>query len=208
MVLVAIGLGLASCAASSNSTASLATGRVAADFTSYSLHRIGVLPFESGGGDGLDPESSRSLQEAFVAALARRSSAEIVPLSISDLEAIHSDDPFRTGRVDPRAVLTLAHRANLDAICVGRVTDQRGYAPQRLGLAVELVACDTGLSIWSASVHLDASEERVRGVLEAWCKVERGSENATGGANEGPEVYLLSPRRFGEFAAAQVARLF
>lgn len=205
---LAVGLAFASCATSSKGSTSLATGRVAADFTSYSLHRIGVLPFEGEGSEGLDDESSRSLQAAFTAAIARRSSAEIVSLSSADLEAIHADDPFRTGRVDPKAILTLAHRANLDAICVGRVTEKRGYAPQRLGLAVELLACDTGLSIWSSSVHLDASEERVRSVLEAWCAAERGSDGTTGGATEGPEVYLLSPRRFGEFAAAQVARLF
>ena len=59
------------------------------------------------------------------------------------------------------------------------------------------------MSNWSASAQLDASDERVRLGLEQWIQKNR----AASAANEGSEIYLMSPRRFAQFAAAQIAAL-
>jgi hypothetical protein len=71
------------------------------------------------------------------------------------------------------------------------------------GVARDFIASETGLSIWSASAQLDASDERVRRGLEQWIRNNRSGSSA----NEGTEIYLMSPRRFAQFAAAQIAAL-
>jgi hypothetical protein len=64
---------------------------------------------------------------------------------------------FHTGRIDPAAIVLLAKRYNLDGVVAVTITERRAYPPQRLGIEVELTACDTGLPIWAASLHMDAA---------------------------------------------------
>jgi hypothetical protein len=101
-------------------------------------------------------------------------------------------------------VLELARRFNFDGLVVTHVTDRHAYAPQRLGLEVELTSCDTGLPIWSASLRLDAAQERTQHSLRAWFEHEREKAQS----NESVELYLLSPQRFAEFAAAQIGMAY
>ncbi len=72
-------------------------------------------------------------------------------------------------------MLALAKRFRLDGLFTGTVSDSRGYAPLRLCVDLDLVASETGLSIWSASAQLDASDERVRRGLEQWIQKSRAA---------------------------------
>lgn len=189
---------LASCQATSGSVASLATTRVAADRDLYSLRRIGILPVR---GVGMRAEDARAFEGALAAQLGAKWHAEIVPLESRDVEAVPENESFRLGRIEPDAILKLSRRYNLDALVQATFTERRAYAPQRLGVEVELTSCETGLPIWSASLRLDGASERMQQALHQWFAEERQSD--AGG--EAWELYLLSPVRFAEFAAAQVA---
>ncbi len=191
---------LCGCATTRADVGTLARATVASDFKSYGLHRVGLLPFQ---GECLDADGARELQAAFATELAGGSNLEVVPLTALDLEEVQKSEPFRRGRIKPATVLALARRFRLDGIFAGTVTELRCYAPQRLCVDVDLIASETGLSVWSASAQLDASDERVRKGLEQWFAKNRGG----GGTNETAEIYLLSPRRFAQFAAAQIAAL-
>jgi len=192
--------GLAACASTRADVGNLAHASVTSDFQTYGLQRVGLLPFQ---GECLDAESARELQSAFATELSAGSQLEIVPLSPSDLEEIARSEPFRRGSIKPATVLTLAKRFRLDGLFVGTVTDIRGYAPQRLCVDLDLIASETGLAIWSASAQLDASDERVQRGLEQWIDKSRSGD----AAHEGRDIYLMSPRRFAQFAAAQIAAL-
>src|ERR1051326_6554850 len=96
-------------------------------------------------------------------------------------------------------MIGLSQRYSLDAILFGTVTQERFYPPQLLSLPVDLVSAETGLVIWSASVHLDATDQRVIDGLEVFY----GNETD----NESWHVALLSPERFARFAAFQIACL-
>ena len=200
MLLCALCASLAACASTRANVGNLAHASVTSDFQTYGLQRVGLLPFQ---GECLDAESARELQAAFATELSTGSALEIVPLSAADLEEVARSEPFRRGSIKPATVLALAKRFRLDGLFVGTVTDARGYAPQRLCVDLDLVASETGLSVWSASAQLDASDERVRRGLEQWVQKSRSSSSA----NEGSEIYLMSPRRFAQFAAAQIAAL-
>ena len=83
------------------------------------------------------------------------------------------------------------------------MTSKRAYPPLQLTLSAEMVAADTGLVIWNAGVHLDAAHEHVREALrafyfETWEEIEHGPDW---------RIALVSPGRFANFAAWQLARM-
>ena len=200
LLLFALCAGLCACVTTRANVGNLAQASVASDFHTYGLKRVGLLPFQ---GEGLDSDSARELQSAFVTELTTGTGLEVVPLTAADLEEVAKSEPFRRGSIKPATVLALSKRYRLDGLFTGTVSDVRGYAPQRLCVDLDLVASETGIAIWSASAHLDASDERVRLGLEQWIEKTHGGTNA----NEGLEIYLMSPRRFAQFAAAQIAAL-
>ncbi len=197
---LALGLGLAACVSTRANVGNLAHASVTSDFQTYGLKRVGLLPFQ---GEAIDAEGQRELEAAFATELSAGSGLEIVPLSTADLEEVQKSEAFRRGSIKPATVLALAKRIRLDGLFTGTVTDMRGYAPLRLCIDIDLVASETGLSIWSASAQLDASDERVRHGLEQWIHTSRSSSPSS----EGTEIYMMSPRRFAQFAAAQIAAL-
>ena len=192
----------AGCAIGAREDAPLARARVTADYASYRIARVGILPFRADRGEDTSGEQSRALQAAFVRELGRVARFEIVALDAADLEEIPESEPFRRGWTRPATVLELGRRYDLDAILAGTIAGSQSFAPQKLALEIDLVSTETGLPIWSSGIALDAGEERTRTALAAWHGGRREGE----GGGEGWELALISPRRFAEFAAAEIAR--
>lgn len=176
----------------------IGTARASADFHSYDLRRVGVLPPE---GDGLDADSSIALRDALAIAFTAETTYEMVPLGAPELESVGTVAPARSGRTQPDAILDVARRTGCDAILSPRVVDLRWYEPVRLGLEVDLIAVETGLVIWTSQVKVDTGNLRTLESIAAW----QGATRAGGDTDRAVDV--LSPRRLGEFAAAQVAML-
>ena len=174
----------------------LADAVVSSDFETYQLQRIGLLPFH---GQPLSGTQGADLQRAFHSELSQSTPYEIVLLDDNDLAELEASDPHRRGWYKPRTIIGLSERYSLDAIVFGTVTQERFYPPQLLSLQVDMVSAETGLVIWSSSVHLDASDQRVVDGLRLFY----GSEEE----DESWRVALLSPERFARFAAFQVACL-
>lgn len=174
----------------------LATAEVSNDFDSYEIRRVGLLPFQ---GRDLSPAEADELQGAFLSEIVRATPYEVVLLNADDLEMIEASQPHRRGWYSPKTIIEVSKRYSLDAIVFGSVTDERFFPPQLLSVAVDLVSSETGLVIWSSSIHLDASDPRVRSGLQAYYESE-----------DDPDAWrlaLLSPERFARFAAYQVASL-
>jgi hypothetical protein len=197
--LVILCLLLGGCAAAPRSDVPLlGTARMSSDFTSYSLKRVGVLPPQ---GEGVAPDLAADLRDALSAAFGAETPYELVPLGAPELESISGLEPARTGRTRADSVLDLARRASLDAVLSTRVVGFRPYEPVRMGLAIDLVAVETGLSIWSCSVQVDTADRTTCEAIEAWQEGLRATTETERAAD------LVSPRRIGEFAALQAARL-
>lgn len=196
VALAAVAACASSCVAVDDAPRNYASSRSAADFDSYRLRRVGLLPFR---GRDLDSERGRALQGAFAFELARGAPYEIVALDASDIAETAATDPLRLGAYDPRDVLALARRFRLDGLLVGSVTEIELYTPQALALELELVAAETGQPIWSARVALDTSEPALRATLERWHR----TEDDTGAAEA--QLAWLSPERLARFAARAVA---
>lgn len=199
-----LGVGLAltlasACSVLGSSPEPLASSALASDFSSYRIARVGILPFT---GRDLDEHSAQRLQRSFQLELGRVMPYELIPLGPIDMEEVLHSDPYRRGRYHPRTILEIAERFRLDALLVGSVSQLEPYPPQSIALALEMVASETGLSIWSASVHLDAADADVRARLERW----QSSQRSEGGKRESVQLALSSPERFMRFAAWEVAR--
>ena len=174
----------------------LANAIVSSDFESYTLRRIGLLPFT---GRGLTAEQGIELQRALHSELAQSTPFEIVLLDAVDLAELEASEPYRRGWYKPTTIIGLTHRYSLDGILFGTVTQERFYPPQLLSLQVDLVSAETGLVIWSGGVNLDAADQRVIDGL----KVYYGNE----ADDQSWRVALLSTERFARFAAFQIACL-
>jgi hypothetical protein len=189
------------CASANPGMPTLATARVAKDFESYHLTRVGLMPFE--GGD-LTEEQAAALEAAFFTEISLSTPFELVALSDVELEEIKHSDPYLRGWYRPETIFGLARRYSLDAILFGTVTQNQFFPPQKLSLQVDMVAAETGTVIWSSSVHLDATEKRVRDGLEVYFTNPDGEQDEE---SQDWRLALLSPARFAQFAAFQVASL-
>lgn len=177
----------------------LARTRASDDLESYALRRVGLLPPLGSVG-----EEAAALHAALGFELARRAPFEVVALDASDLAEVQLDQPHARGRYTPQSILAIAHRFRLDGLIVGTVTHLEPYAPQSLGLGLELVAVDTGLVVWSSNIDLDTSELRVRDSLEAY----QAARLAGGDPADDLSVLMLSPASLMRFAASEMARTF
>ncbi|MCE9593758.1 MAG: hypothetical protein K8S98_06160 [Planctomycetes bacterium] len=178
----------------------LASAARAGDYDSYPLRRVGLLPFA--GGD-LDVQRAADLQRVFALELGERAGFEVIALDADDLEAVDASDPYRRGVYRPTTIIELARRYRLDGLLVGTVTQMRTYTPQRLSLELELVAAETGQAIWRSTLALDSGADRVKRSIDVWCNNQRSD----GLAPENSDLVLLSPARFAQFAAYEVARV-
>ena len=179
----------------------LANAVVSSDFETYTIHRVGLLPFTSKAGpsQGDASQEGLALQRAFHSELGQSTPFEIVLLDAADQAELESSEPYRRGWYRPKTIIGLAQRYSLDAILFGTVTQERFFPPQLLSLQVDMVSAETGLVIWSSSVNLDANDERVLEGLQVYYGNEEDQEAW--------RLALLSPERFARFAAFQVACL-
>jgi hypothetical protein len=179
----------------------LAVAKLAPDFETYTLRRIGLMPIPP---SGLESVEQRRLLDDFTASVRAEFAAatpyEWIALSEFDTAEVPASDPMRTGNYQAATLITLARRYSLDGLLFVSLIDQHPYPPQRLSAAVELVAADTGQVIWNSAVQLDATDGRVQRGLEAYY-------GSLGDATTDWHVALLSPRRFADFAAWQLAQL-
>lgn len=192
----------AGCAMGPAEVPMMGAAHIATDFDSYRLRRVALLPFRSldGQGEALASHEVGALEASFHAELTGGTDYDLIPLRRHDLAAVLPPDPFRDGWYTAEAIRVLRDRFHLDGLLVGTVTSRRVVPPQVLGVQLDLISCETGATIWSADVLIDAAQRGTREAVGVWARRELGAED------DGAMV-LLSPRRFAHFAAFQLARL-
>lgn len=177
----------------------LARSTVATDYATYPIQRVGLMPAVGG---GEDRAMTIALEEGLVSEMTRTTPFEVVRLGSVELEEVRDSHPYRNGHYDLDTIIDVARRYRLDAVAFPTVVQQRFFTPIVLAVQMDLVAAETGLVIWSGSVHLDGQDAAVREGLEIYFSREDGS---VGGQDW--SVALLSPSRYARFAAYQLARL-
>lgn len=191
---------MSSCVFSPAEVPLMGSAKVTSDFDTYQVRRVGLVPFGAVDQEVLAAHEVGALETTFHAEFASGTDYDIVPLRGLDLMGVVAPDPFRAGWYSPEGVLTLRDRYRLDALLVGTITSRRIVPPQVLGVQLDLVSCETGATIWTCDLILDASRESTRDAIEIWARRELGDP-------DGAPLTLLSPKKFAHFAAFQMARL-
>jgi hypothetical protein len=205
--LAALALALAAlapaCAGPKREIPLFARAQLAPDFGTYVIQRVGVLPLRTPARQGTRRDDGTHLQQWFATQIALGTSYEVVALTPALLEDLRLVNPRVAGHHDATALLALTQRFSLDAILFVEIVDQHPYPPQSVTAQAELVACETGTTVWSASINLDARDPRVQEGLEVYSA--RDTESVEAAART--DVTLLSPRGFAEFALWQIAQM-
>jgi hypothetical protein len=188
------------CASEERALPRLGSAEVVADFDSYVIRRVGILPFADPDG-GIEPKGV--LQGAFYAELQRCTPYDLLLLDNRDLEEIQRAEPHRRGALRPDTLIALARRYRLDAVLFGTILQQQLFPPQMLSLRADLVSAETGQVLWSGRLHLDANRAEVRDGLRAYY----GEGGGPTSGDPSWELALLAPARLARFAAWQVALL-
>jgi len=188
------------CASTERAIPRLGNAEVVADFDSYAIRRVGILPFADANGAS---EPQNVLQGAFYAELQRSTPYDLVLLNARDLEEIQRAEPHRRGALQPGTLIALAQRYRLDAVLFGTILQQQLFPPQMLSLRADLVSAETGQVLWSGRLHLDANRAEVRDGLRAYY----GEGGGPTSGDPSWELALLAPARLARFAAWQVALL-
>jgi hypothetical protein len=84
---------------------------------------------------------------------------------------------------------------------MGTVTQLDPYPPQKMGLELELVATETGQSLWTSELQLDAATRACASASSCG----RPRKRPTAAGRESVQLTLVSPERFARFAAWEVA---
>lgn len=193
-------LAFASCAAlHRDPPRELAQTRRVSDYPTYSLRRVGLLPFA---GADLDGRRETEFRQAFLFEFARTAPYEVIALTEAQIAEVDPSRPHERGVYPSRTVLELARRFRLDGLLAGSVTQLEVYSPQLLGLQLELVSAETGLVIWSSSVHVDGADASLTPNFEHFRRQQR--DDSAGSADL--QLTLLSPARLARFAAYEIAR--
>ncbi|MEL6903784.1 MAG: hypothetical protein AAFP22_00170, partial [Planctomycetota bacterium] len=148
----------------------MGSARITSDFDSYAISRVGIVPFGALEGTELVPHEVGEIEAQFQAEFAASTPYELVALRGLDLAEVLTPEPFRQGTYSPTTIRTLRDRYRLDALLLGSVTTRDVIPPQVLGAQVDLVSCETGAVVWSASVVVDASRREVRDAVEVWAR--------------------------------------
>lgn len=175
----------------------LARAKAASDYDTYRLQRIGILPPS---GADLTPADARELQDVLFGEFGHEAAFEVVLLTAADLAEIDLSDPYRHGVYKPETVVGISRRFRLDGMLVGTVLARQDYPPLRLDMHMDLVAAETGMAIWSATVGLRSDRQEVQAGLEAFYG------NGMPHTDDSWATALLSPSQFSRFAANQLAR--
>jgi hypothetical protein len=164
------------------------------------LKRVALLPVGTDescwdlieGRDALDPVLN--------AELIRTKKFEVVRATSEDLK-VSSGSANWTGEEElpARFLESLQESYGCDAVFFCRLTTFHAYAPLAIGWRMKLVDVHTGQILWAGDELLDSSLPTVRDDARRYQKNREISTRASDGW-----VIENSPRRFGEYAAAQL----
>lgn len=161
------------------------------------VRRLLVLPFtpESEFPDQADMVTARFVQYI------RCGSFTVVPLPEAPFADALVEDVRLRGAIRAEDLIRLEKEYRVDAVALGAVTRYDPYAPQVLGLSVQVFSTRTGAVLWACQKVFDASSPQIAEDALRW--YDRHVEET--GAEFGPEVVLLSPKAFARYACARLA---
>ena len=165
------------------------------------LRRVAVLPMTQDESGVAAEEGVANLEPMLVAELRKRNAVEVVVVAREDLRLWTGQPLWKAETPLPTNFFQkISAATGCDAVLFCRLTVYRPHPPLAVGLATKLVECPRRTVFWSVDEVFDASSAPVVSAAEAYGAYEL---NLPSPQLDGSAV-LLSPRRFGQYAAHAV----
>jgi hypothetical protein len=162
------------------------------------LRRVVLLPVC--GGDAAEPESAEALDAAFATALERQMRFEVVTLSREECRRRFGAESLLSAAALPAGFLDeISHDFAAQGVLFVDLTAYHPLRPIAIGVRAKLALLDGGKLIWSFDQVFSASDPSVIAGVRGYYAAGGGDRGETP-ANL-PEAALISPSRFGAYAA-------
>lgn len=167
------------------------------ELASIPLRRVVLVPLEDEAHAGM---ARLAVQAAVAQEFEKSTSAEIIAIDpMSHMEVAKQDPPRRSGQYQLEAILQLATRHGADAVLFGAITAYRPYAPQHLGIRLDLISAESGMPLWSVFSDFDLADADAKATLE---RVYR-RQSASPATTLSWEQALNSPARVAALVASE-----
>ncbi|HTS18829.1 MAG TPA: hypothetical protein VMP11_14740 [Verrucomicrobiae bacterium] len=162
------------------------------------LRRVVVLPVTCD--NTPDAEVGRdALQPVLLAELTKVNAFEVVPISPDQLRAVTGKSRWEATELLPPDLFSRLHAATgCDAVLFCRLKQFRAYPPLSVGWDLRLVEVNQRSVLWAVDQVFDAGKTEVASAAQRY--YARSEERSATIAD--PESVLMSPRLFGQYAAA------
>lgn len=165
------------------------------------VRRVAVMPLAALGRSSDLADGREALEPVLLAELVKTKRFEVVPVSAQVMRARTGRDTWTAAdSLPPDFLVNLRDATGCDAVLFAELTEYRAYAPMAVGWRLRLVDLRTGFAIWAGDELFDAKQKDVAAAARQfrtsthWFSQETGQDFAV----------LHSPRRFAEYAAAQM----
>jgi hypothetical protein len=162
------------------------------------LRRVAVLPVTCDG--GFEASAGRdALQPVLVAELTKTRAFEVVPVSREQLGAVTGKSEWSADEVLPSDFFTrLRACTGCDAVLFCRLKQFRAYPPLAVGWDLKLVDASRRTVLWAVDEIFDSGKPAVANAAKRYYTQAVGRTETI----VDPEVFLMSPRLFGQYSAA------
>jgi len=164
------------------------------------VHRIAVLPVVVDRADATVEDGRDDLEPVLYAELRKRAAADLVIVTREQLRDWTGREDWTTAEPLPRDFFErLTAETGCDALVFCRLSEFRAYPAVAVGWNIQLVDSRKH-TLWAVDQVFDAGNPAVAAAAKRYYAHDLREPGVYD-----PSTILLSPRRFGQFAAAQVA---
>jgi len=162
------------------------------------LRRVAVLPVTCDG--SFDAKAGRdALQPVLIAELTKTRAFEVAPVSREQLGAVTGKSEWSADEVLPSDFFTsLRTSTGCDAVLFCRLKQFRAYPPLAIGWDLKLVDARRNTVLWAVDEVFDSGKPEVASAAKRYYTQDVQRSETIGD----PEVFLMSPRLFGQYSAA------
>jgi hypothetical protein len=162
------------------------------------LRRVAVLPVTCDG--SFEAKAGRDvLQPELIAELTKTRAFEVAPVSREQLGAVTGKSEWSADEVLPADFFTgLRAATGCDAVLFCRLKQFRAYPPLSVGWDLKLVDASRRTVLWAVDDVFDSGKPAVANDAKQYYAQAAAHSGTIGD----PELFLMSPRLFGQYSAA------
>ena len=165
------------------------------------IRRVAILPLVADEADAAAGSGRENLEPVLATELAKLHSVELVFISAETLKNITGRRAWRADDVLPPDFFERLRRAtDCEAVLFARLTTFRPYPPLAVGWDLKLVGCAKKQALWAVDETFDAGDTTVAAAARRF----QSGQPWFMPLQDDTENVLLSPRRFGQYAANAV----